>query len=223
MQIWTSILTAGFFIASLSAKKTPEAEDQKRHRKSSSSSSSGVQSWTSISSSSEERTSVRVGVDNGYYAFTYGNANTFAFQSFIVESRHLTILSVSDCFLPGDIFQIYDNGQYMMVTDICADGPVAKPTPDQLTPCPGECFSSSKFCKNWGYLLPGWHNITIAVLRSASTAGAGYLRVDTTCQPDVNDCIDSYPKPCCQMSGHQDCSQNISPYGFADGFSCSCE
>lgn len=218
MQFGSLILAASALVASAFAE-TPEKHHRHRH---SSSSSSSVADWTSISSSSEERTSVNLMVDNGYYAFTYGNANTFAFQSFIVNSKHLTILSISDCFLPGDIFQVYDNGQYMMVTDICPDGPVAHPQPDELEKCPATCFQSCSFCKNFGYLLPGWHNITIAVLRSASTAGAGYLRVDTACQADetCTDNLNRYPQPCCQLDGHQACSQNISPYGFADDMSC---
>lgn len=185
--------------------------EEKRHRHSSSS----VADWTTISSSAEERTSVNLQVDNGYYAFTYGNANTWAFQSFVVHSKHLTVLAVSDCFLPGDIFQVYDNGQFMMVSDQCPDGPVAHPEPSQLVPFPEDCFTDAQFCKNFGYLLPGWHNITIAVIRSASTAGAGYLRVDTACQVEYG-CHTAYPQPCCLLSGHQACSQNISPYGFLD-------
>lgn len=210
MQFWSLILSASALVATVFA-------EEKRHRKSSSSSSDGAD-WTSISSSSEERTSVNLVVDNGYYAFTYGNANTFAFQSFIVNSKHLTILSISDCFLPGDIFQVYVDGQYMMVTDICPDGPVAHPEPCEFEKDPCACFHSCKFCKNWGYLLPGWHNITIAVIRSASTAGAGFLRVDTACQAhdtcDGN--LNAWPQPCCQLPDRQNCSNNISPYGFAD-------
>lgn len=211
MQFWTVIIAASALIASVYGKKIAEAPKAVRHR----SSSSSVADWTTISDSSEERTSVRVGVDNGFYAFTYGNANTFAFQSFIVESKHLTILSVSDCFLPGDIFQIYNNGDFMMITNECADGPVAKPTALDLVTCPSACFSSSKFCKNFGYLLPGKHNITIAVVRSASTAGAAFLRIDTACQVEEGS-ITAYPKPCCKLPGRQACSNNISPYGFAD-------
>lgn len=210
MQFWSLILAASAFVAAALAE-SPE----KRHH---SSSSSSVADWTSISSSSEERTSVNLIVDNGYYAFTYGNAYTYAFQSFIVHSKHLTVLSLSDCFLPGDIFQVYDNGKFMMVTDMCEDGPVAHPTPSDFEKDPQECFHSCQFCKNFGYLLPGWHNLTIAVLRSASTAGAGFLRVDTACQVFSTDEADlgQYPQPCCLLDGHQPCSQNISPYGFAD-------
>lgn len=201
MQFWSLIATASALVASAFA------DEKHRHH-----SSSSRSVWTTLSSSSEERTSVPVLVDNGFYAFTYGNRDTWAFQSFTVNSKHLTILSVSDCFLPGDIFQIYDNGQYMMVTDECADGPVAHPEPCQLEKDPSLCFESPLFCKNFGYLLPGFHNITIAVIRSASTAGAAYLRVDTACMVDSG----IYPTPCCQQLGHQPCSQNISPYGFAD-------
>ncbi len=177
MQFSSLILAASALVAFVFAE-----QKHHRHHSSSSSSSSGIADWTTLSSSSEERTSVDVGVNNGYYAFTYGNANTFAFQSFIVNSKHLTILSVSDCFLPGDIFQVYDNGQFMIVTDYCPSGPVAKPESCDLVSCPESCFNDDSFCKNFGYLLPGWRNITIAVIRSASTAGAGFLRVDTACQ-----------------------------------------
>lgn len=215
MHFWTLILAATALVVS--------AKDVKRHRKSSSSSSSDP-SWTTLSSSSEERTSVKVGVDNGYYAFTYGNENTLAFQSFIVESRHLTILSVSDCFLPGDVFQIYDNGQYMMVTDLCEAGPVPDPSDIRVQGNPCACFSDSRYCKNFGYLLPGFHNITIAVVRSVGTAGAGYLRVDTVCENVCEgDNCPIFPLPCCQIEGNQACSKNISPYGFADGLDLSCD
>jgi hypothetical protein len=215
MQFWTLILAAAALVVS--------AKDAKRHHKSSSSSSSSDPSWTTLSSSSEERTSVKVGVDNGYYAFTYGNEGTLAFQSFIVESRHLTILSVSDCFLPGDVFQIYDNGQFMMVTDLCSAGPIPDPSSCTVQGNPCACFADSRYCKNFGYLLPGFHNISIAVVRSAATAGAGYLRVDSACE---NECVGSscpiFPQPCCMIPGNQACSKNISPYGFTDGLNIEC-
>lgn len=220
MQFASLILTVSALLASAFAADTKQQQQKHhrhhRHSSSSSSSSSHIADWTTLSSSSEERTSVNLIVDNGYYAFTYGNANTFAFQSFIVHSKHLTVLSISDCFLPGDIFQVYDNGQFMMVTDLCAGGPVAHPDILQIEKDPEQCFESCLFCKNFGYLLPGYHNITIAVIRSASTAGAGFLRVDTACQVEEGS-QGAFPQPCCLLGGgHQPCSQNISPYGFAD-------
>ena len=137
-----------------------------------------------VSKSSTEREfhlkKVHILLDVGWYQFAFGNAATFAFQSFHFRSDDFTAVTVTDAYCEGDAFLIYDqsiplvptywNCPYI-ITPICQFN----------VPNPTLAVFDGEHCLGGSNLNPGHHNITIEVLNSPYTGGAGFVRVDTVC------------------------------------------
>lgn len=142
---------------------------------------------------------VNVMPDAGFYSFPYAGSNTFSPRSFYICTDKTLILSVTNCFCQGDYFEVFDNGQPILLT---LDGQQSAQYPPNYTPglpvtgCvpvndPSTCLASPYFNHGSAVLNPGTHLITILVGASWYTGGAGFLRVDTACL------INGLMQPCC--------------------------
>lgn len=163
---------------------------------------------------------VPVQPDMGYYAFSFGAPNTYAYQSFTFKLRFSAFLTVVDCYFPDDTFQAFDNGIPVALTQIqtLSVDPIADYSNDVWY-----CQTQSVFhSKASVFLNPGHHNITIAVINSEFGGGTGFIRVDKACQispyitddnyhtiddcdvsPPCTDCPQvqlSEPQPCCFLN-----------------------
>ena len=87
-------------------------------------------------------------------------------------------LTVVDCFLIGDRFEIFDGGTSMGFTSVPGAGPSAGSDP-------ANCFFNPAISAGTFPLGPGSHSITIGLTASPFTAGAAYFRVDSDAAPPV--------------------------------------
>lgn len=129
--------------------------------------------------------------DAGFYAFSFGAAKTYAYQSFSFKLRNSGFLSITDCFCPGDTFQIYDNGIPLAITKAPENGPFPCQPPYYMESA-WQCMVGEYHAKASVILNPGHHNITVAAVNSAVGGGTGFLRIDTSCTPP-----NTQPYPCC--------------------------
>lgn len=135
---------------------------------------------------------VEAHADMGFYAFSFGAPKSYAFQSFNIKVKKAAWLSITDCFCPGDTFQVFDNGVPLIVTQ--------NDPRNNTKPCEGEyysenawtCFTDFWHAKSSAIINPGYHNITIAAINSTYGGGTGFIRIDTSCAPP-----NSQPLPCC--------------------------
>lgn len=142
---------------------------------------------------------VHAHADMGFYAFSFGASHTYAFQNFVMKLKKPVWLSVTDCYCPGDSFQVFDFGKPILVTTMC---------PEQTPSCEmayednaWTCLDDMNFCKGVVLLDTGHHNLTIASINSASNGGAAFLRLDTICpqSPNQNVYNPINPPPACCM------------------------
>ena len=84
-----------------------------------------------------------------------------------------TTLSVTDAFLSGDIFDIFDFGGLILSTSVVGTGGDCGSLPDP-------CFADPLISSGTVGLPPGAHSLTIQVTTSPFGGGAGYFRVATT-------------------------------------------
>jgi hypothetical protein len=115
-------------------------------------------------------------VGGGWQAFTWDNApGTFNSEGPLTyTSANPTRLTVTDAFLDGDRFQVFDNGTLLGLTSApTADGNSVDGNPDAAVTNPK--FSSGKFL-----LAAGSHAVTLKITAIAPgyPSGSGYLRVD---------------------------------------------
>lgn len=148
--------------------------------------------------------------DAGWYTVTYGAQYTYADQIFVLNNKKTAILQMTSCFCPGNVFQVFDNGTPITLTDNC-DWPV--PTDPTCTDLEREtdpfvCSQSSSFCMGVALLEPGYHNISVGVLESPWGAGAAYIRVDTAAQ-GTSSYYNLPLTPLCEITGVNNCNQNI--------------
>lgn len=121
---------------------------------------------------------VPIHMDMGFYAFSFGEPNSMAYQSFSFKLHHSSFLTITDCFNSGDTFQAFDNGIPVAVTTF---PPPIPDTPTYLTNA-WKCMTNPAHSKASVLLNPGHHNITIAVINSVQGGGAAFVRVDKACQ-----------------------------------------
>jgi hypothetical protein len=139
--------------------------------------------------------------DAGFYSFSYAGSNTFSPRSFYICTDKTLFLSVTNCFLQGDYFEVFDNGQPILITDEgnnfpgFPSGNVTEPVND-----PSTCLASLDFNHGWAVLNPGTHLLTVLVGASWYSGGAGFLRVDTACL------IAGQMQPCCMGDGQNGAS-----------------
>ncbi len=122
---------------------------------------------------------VKIHPDMGFYAFSFGASHTYAFQNFVVKLRKPTWLSVTDCYCPGDNFQVFDNGRPILVTNEC---PEVTPSCElAFEDNAWSCLKDPNFCHGVVLLDSGHHNLTIATINSSVGGGAAFLRLDSIC------------------------------------------
>ncbi|MEN6423939.1 MAG: hypothetical protein ABFE13_01145 [Phycisphaerales bacterium] len=100
--------------------------------------------------------------------------------AFTYSATSWTSLKVTDCFVDGDQFEVYDNGLLIGTTSIPADD--ADWIGDYDAAYLSEKWSSGEFC-----LAPGDHSITLYTIETAEgfSTGAGALRADRCAGPTV--------------------------------------
>ncbi len=150
--------------------------------------------------------------DNGFYAFSFGGPKSYSYQSFFVKLHKTAFLSITDCYCPGDTFQVFDNGVPLLVTMNPEDGPYACEIPYYLTDA-WSCFVGAYHSKGSAILNPGYHNITIATINSHLGGGTGFLRIDTSCTP-----TNEQPVPCCWI---KEADQEQTDYSYQCGRLCN--
>ena len=86
--------------------------------------------------------------------------------------RSWTTLSVTDCCLRGDIFDVFDFGGLILSTSVVGTGGDCGSLPDP-------CFADPLVSSGTVGLAPGAHSLTIKVTTNAvgTSGGAGYFRV----------------------------------------------
>jgi len=113
-------------------------------------------------------------VDGGWQEFFFGGVGSFNDEGpWTFSSATPTILTVTDAFLDGDQFNVYDNAALLGATSV----PVNDGT--QVNDDPDAAFASPKFSHGQWFLVAGNHSITIEAILSPYGSGAGYLRADT--------------------------------------------
>lgn len=133
--------------------------------------------------------------DLGFYAFSFGGSKQYSYQSFTIKLKNTAFLSVTDCYCPGDTFQVFVDGVPLIVTQ----NPEAYANVSCIAPYYIEdawaCFTGPYHSKSSSILNPGYHNITIATINSAVGGGTGFIRIDTSCTPK-----NEQPIPCCWIA-----------------------
>lgn len=146
--------------------------------------------------------------DAGWYTVTYGAQYTYADQIFVLNNKKTAILQMTGCYCPGNVFQVFDNGTPITLTDDCTFPQPTEPTCENREPDPFTCSQSTDFCHGAALLEPGYHNISIGILASPWGAGASYIRVDTAAQGDSS--FMNLPlTPLCEITGVNNCNQNV--------------
>jgi len=151
--------------------------------------------------------------DAGWYTATYGSQYSYADQIFVLNLRKTSIVQLTSCFCFGNVFQAYDNGKAILLTDHCTwPAPTSNTCSDEddnRITVPQDCALSPNFCDGAAILEPGYHNISIGVLQSPWGAGAAYIRVDTAAQSNPS-WMNLPLMPLCQMDpDNWTCNQNI--------------
>lgn len=118
--------------------------------------------------------------NSGWYKFYYGNEGTVAWQSYSFDLPYQSVITLTDCFCPGDRFQLIDNGRVLLNVNQCPFPDTACTIQNQVAD-PDQCVKDGNFCSGSAILPPGPHNITIGVLDSGLTAGAAFVRLDEIC------------------------------------------
>ncbi len=149
--------------------------------------------------------------DAGWYTVTYGSQYTYADQIFVINNRKTSIIQLTACFCPGNVFQVFDNGTPIILTDNCNWPVPISPNctgPNRVTD-PLTCSNSPNFCNGAAILEPGYHNISVGVLNSPWGAGAAYVRVDTAAQNGNETYLNLPLVPLCEMNGQYTCNTQI--------------
>lgn len=143
--------------------------------------------------------------DAGFYSFPYAGSNTFSPRSFYICTDKTLFLSVTNCFMQGDYFEVFDNGQPILITNEGNNFPGFPNTLIEPVNDPSTCLASLDFNHGSAVLNPGTHLLTILVGASWYSGGAGFLRVDTACL------INGVMQPCCMADGEdgKSCPQFI--------------
>jgi len=119
-------------------------------------------------------------VDGGWTIFTWlsgpGVFNTEG--AFTYSSTGYTDVVVTDAFIDGDQFEVYDNGVLIGTTSVPLDTGAAQADPDLAFADPG--WSSGVFT-----VPPGNHSITILIILTATgfPDGGAYLQITQAANP----------------------------------------
>jgi hypothetical protein len=115
-------------------------------------------------------------VNGGWQSFSWDNApGTFSSNGpFTFTSAFTTKLTVTDAFLDGDRFQVFDNNVSLGLTSLPKDDGT------QVGGDADAALANSKFSSGTFQLVAGSHSISIETIGTAKgyPSGSGYLRVD---------------------------------------------
>lgn len=108
----------------------------------------------------------------GWFKFFFAQAGTETAYTFTFDYSDYIQISITDAYCPGDAFDLYKDGKYLLTTPrVLSDGcktSVADPNVAFLDPR----WSSTKF------MLPGKFNMSIWVKDSPYSGGAAFIRAD---------------------------------------------
>lgn len=93
-------------------------------------------------------------------------------------------LKVTDDGQPVDQFEVFDNGQSILVTSVPTGDQATVGCPDFFTN-PDQCFANPDFSSGVVCLPPGPHSITVDAIRADVGAGTGWLNFE---KHDDRDC-----------------------------------
>lgn len=117
-------------------------------------------------------------VGGGWQYFSwYGGPGVWNVEgAFTYDYPGSTILKVTDCFIDGDQFEVYDGGMLVGTTSVPANDGDATGDIDYA-------YSSPKWSSGDFLLGPGSHSITLYTIQIASgySDGGAYLRADPAC------------------------------------------
>jgi hypothetical protein len=111
-------------------------------------------------------------VDGGWQKFYFGDIGSFNLEGPWTFTGP-ALLTVTDAFLEGDQFAVFDNGTLL--------GDTSLPIVDDLTEVddPNLAYGDPGYSSGSWLLGDGSHAITIEAIQSPYSAGGAYLRVDT--------------------------------------------
>jgi hypothetical protein len=123
----------------------------------------------------------RIEVGAGWAVF-FWDQGTGAFNSegpLTFRSASPVVVKVTDAFLVGDRFEVYDNNVLLGATS----RPVADGT--NILGDADAAFANPKFSRGAFRLGAGSHSLTVKLIEAAPgfSAGAGFLRVDSVPEP----------------------------------------
>ena len=121
-----------------------------------------------------------VPIDGGWQEFSWFSPGSFDVEgAYTFTSSAATTLKVTDAFIDGDQFAVFDNGNLVGTTSTPAnDG-------TQIGFDPDGAFNSPLYSHGSFGLAPGAHSITVETIAVADCCpeGAAFLRVDTSQLP----------------------------------------
>lgn len=113
-------------------------------------------------------------LDGGWYKFYFGGENTTTAYTFFFNHPYHVQISITDAYCPGDAFDLYQDGEYLISTPrVRSDNCVG------WTDDPNKAFVDAQFSSTKFALPPGPFNLTIHVLDSPFKGGAAFIRADS--------------------------------------------
>lgn len=128
--------------------------------------------------------------DVGFYQFNFGATDEEVPVKFVFTNKVVQVLTLTDCFLSGDHFKLYDFKKEIGTKSAGCDSNIT--TLFRADPY-GAWKSPGIFCTRTAILLPGTHSITIVPNYSPQAGGSAFLRLDTGCSNGGNII------PCCDL------------------------
>ena len=120
-------------------------------------------------------------VDGGWQAFSWtsGPGVWDLEGAFTYNVASPTDLKVTDAFIDGDRFEVYDGGLLIGTTSVPANDGA------QISGDPDGAFADARWSSGEFLMAPGAHSITLKTIQIANgfPGGTGYLRVDTIPAP----------------------------------------
>lgn len=112
-------------------------------------------------------------LDGGWFKFFFGPSGAPTAYNFVFNRPEYVQISITDAYCPGDSFDLFRNGSYLVTTPRVRSGDCHywEDDPDRAFVDPR--FSSTKFS------LPGFFNLTISAKDSPYQGGAAFIRAES--------------------------------------------
>ena len=118
-------------------------------------------------------------VDSGGWAEFTWDSSGWSNPEYTYDTSSWTCLKVTDGWLSGDQFEVYDFGSLIGATSIPTT------TGDQIYNDWDAAFADSRWSSGEFVLAPGSHSITLLAVSNPYDGGMGALRADTCAAPTV--------------------------------------